>query len=374
MLYIVGDYLATTGSQWNNMEYPNCYSDYNSSKWLIQVRYSSKREEYMEGGVKCHDLKLQCFLNILFMISEDEIAKRKEIVIENKYGYKIKLYDYRCERDCDFIFEDGIMVFNRRYFDFIHGKIMHPVYKQIEKHEMDRRLHMVVENTAGYHAKIKEYRSPRDIDIIFIEDGEIINTSFQHFNHGEFSHPKYKYNDITGQRFGKLVARKRFGGNDKYGNVLWYCDCDCGGHKIASAQNLKNGSTNSCGCLFSESMSNRITQSNITNINMVIKNYKRGAKTRNLTWNLSFEQVKNIIEKPCVYCGGYGTNKIKANKYGDDYFYSGIDRINSNIGYEINNVASCCNICNRAKNNMELDDFNKWRLQLAKYVNKEYIE
>ena len=23
---------STTGSQWNNMEYPNCYSDYNSSE------------------------------------------------------------------------------------------------------------------------------------------------------------------------------------------------------------------------------------------------------------------------------------------------------------------------------------------------------
>ena len=32
LLYIVGDYLATTGSQWNNIEYPNCYSDYNSSE------------------------------------------------------------------------------------------------------------------------------------------------------------------------------------------------------------------------------------------------------------------------------------------------------------------------------------------------------
>ena len=46
------------------MEYPNCYSDYNNSKWLIQVGYSNKREEYMEGGAKCHDLKLQCFLYI----------------------------------------------------------------------------------------------------------------------------------------------------------------------------------------------------------------------------------------------------------------------------------------------------------------------
>ena len=32
LLYIVGDCFSTTGSQWNNMEYPNCYSDYNNSK------------------------------------------------------------------------------------------------------------------------------------------------------------------------------------------------------------------------------------------------------------------------------------------------------------------------------------------------------
>ena len=59
---------------------------------------------------------------------------------------------------------------------------------------------------------------------------------------------------------------------------------------------------------------------------------------------------------------------MKAFKYSNTYTYSGIDRVDSNIGYEINNVVSCCNICNRAKSNMKLDEFNEWRMKLAKYA------
>ena len=300
-------------------------------------------------------------------ITIEEINERKKLIVTNSYGYSMRLLEYRCEKDCDFIFEDGVIVKHRRYFDFIHRKIIHPIYKQIHKDEMERRMNMVVENAIGHHAKIKEYRSPNDIDIVFIEDNATTTTSFQKFNLGKFSHPKIKYNDITNQKFGKLKVIKRFGGNDKYGNVLWYCECDCGGSKVASAQNLKNGSTKSCGCLFSETMKNMQT-SDVTNINRIIKNYREGAKRRNFEWNLTFEQVKDIIEKPCAYCGTFGTNKMKAFKYSNTYTYSGIDRVDSNIGYEIDNVVSCCNICNRAKSNMKLDEFNEWRIKLAKYA------
>ena len=54
--------------------------------------------------------------------------------------------------------------------------------------------------------------------------------------------------DFTGQRFGKLVVREKVG-NSKNGKTKWVCDCDCGGTTIVVGNNLKNGHTQSCGCI-----------------------------------------------------------------------------------------------------------------------------
>lgn len=59
--------------------------------------------------------------------------------------------------------------------------------------------------------------------------------------------PSRRYLDLTGQRFGRLVAVSLAG---KYrGQALWNCKCDCGASKAVSAGNLRRGLTNSCGCL-----------------------------------------------------------------------------------------------------------------------------
>lgn len=58
--------------------------------------------------------------------------------------------------------------------------------------------------------------------------------------------PRFK--DITGQRFGKLVALE-YVGKDKHNKILWRCKCDCGGEIITRSNNLQQGDTQSCGCL-----------------------------------------------------------------------------------------------------------------------------
>lgn len=55
-------------------------------------------------------------------------------------------------------------------------------------------------------------------------------------------------NDLTGQRFGRLVVRE-LAGRDKKGRILWLCDCDCGGTKATTPSNLRTGNTTSCGCV-----------------------------------------------------------------------------------------------------------------------------
>ena len=53
--------------------------------------------------------------------------------------------------------------------------------------------------------------------------------------------------DITGQRFGRLVA-VRCVGRTNNGNAKWLCQCDCGNTVIARAAGLKHRCYVSCGC------------------------------------------------------------------------------------------------------------------------------
>lgn len=53
--------------------------------------------------------------------------------------------------------------------------------------------------------------------------------------------------DITGQRFGKLVALSPLPFENR--NTYWLCRCDCGQEAKVSAANLRRGATKSCGCL-----------------------------------------------------------------------------------------------------------------------------
>jgi len=58
--------------------------------------------------------------------------------------------------------------------------------------------------------------------------------------------PRFK--DITGQRFGRLVALRPNGkAND--GATRWLCQCDCGASHTIRIDHLRNGKTRSCGCL-----------------------------------------------------------------------------------------------------------------------------
>jgi len=57
-----------------------------------------------------------------------------------------------------------------------------------------------------------------------------------------------KRHDLTGQKFGKLLALE-YAGKDRNNLALWNCVCDCGTHKIVRPNDLRKGSVQSCGCL-----------------------------------------------------------------------------------------------------------------------------
>ena len=52
--------------------------------------------------------------------------------------------------------------------------------------------------------------------------------------------------DLTGQRFGKLVAVTR--SSQRHGHAYWTCRCDCGAVGAVTSSALRNGITTNCGC------------------------------------------------------------------------------------------------------------------------------
>lgn len=59
--------------------------------------------------------------------------------------------------------------------------------------------------------------------------------------------------DLTGQRFGRLVAKSR-GPANKFKHSTWHCVCDCGTETVTETQKLRSGHSQSCGCAFRETI------------------------------------------------------------------------------------------------------------------------
>lgn len=58
--------------------------------------------------------------------------------------------------------------------------------------------------------------------------------------------------DLTGQRFGKLVALYPIYSGSKHEHTKWHCKCDCGNELDIDMGNLRQGFSQSCGCTHSK--------------------------------------------------------------------------------------------------------------------------
>lgn len=96
----------------------------------------------------------------------------------------------------------------------------------------------------------------------------------------------------------------------------------------------------------------------IAALNKVIRNYKDAARYRNIGFNLKNEEVLSLIKGNCFYCGVNPDKKVYFKNF--EYSYIGIDRIDSDIGYEKYNCVSCCWKCNYGKKDYKYGEFVEW--------------
>ena len=65
--------------------------------------------------------------------------------------------------------------------------------------------------------------------------------------------------DAVGKKYGRLTVLERAGSNKKK-NAVWLCRCDCGNLTKVTGTKLRNGHTQSCGCLNREMLGERNTR------------------------------------------------------------------------------------------------------------------
>lgn len=132
-------------------------------------------------------------------------------------------------------------------------------------------------------------------------------------------------------------------------------ECKCGIRWETGSYNWKHGKLRGCNeCSRRRKEEHPFYLGDIqAEVNALKKVSTRKGK---LIWSLSDAECERLILSNCEYCGRApmgGTNSgfVKRN---------GIDRVNNDLGYIIENCVPCCKDCNRAKRCMTLTEFDEW--------------
>lgn len=91
--------------------------------------------------------------------------------------------------------------------------------------------------------------------------------------------------------------------------------------------------------------------------------------------NLTFDIFFKLSQENCTYCQQPPSNLYncsKDSKFSSQYqkdngnfVYNGLDRIDSNLPHNIDNVVPCCKYCNYAKRERSIEEFKAWAINLA---------
>lgn len=159
-----------------------------------------------------------------------------------------------------------------------------------------------------------------------------------------------KFSQKDKEKYEKLKKNAiDFNNNLKNNNIFMCYSCN---DKV-DFNNIKNNKCQKCNHLQN---SCEKTRTRMNPLQDKLEGIKGGAKQINLTFDINDEYAKDLIIKRCKYCNEF--NEL-----------SGIDRVDSTIGYEKNNCVPCCKFCNIMKSNKSLKNFQKIIMYIV-YVNK----
>lgn len=174
--------------------------------------------------------------------------------------------------------------------------------------------------------------------------------------------------DITGQRFGKLVALERAGRVKRVS--LWLCRCDCGREKVIRYGNLASGHTQSCGCSWREAKIKR----NTTHGRAYTRTYKIWAGMLKRCRNPKSKQWSDYGGRGIEVCEKWHTFENFYADMGDCPDGYSIERIEVNGHYEPGNCKwATSKEQSRNRRDRKRYDYNGESFTLAEWSEKTGI-
>lgn len=137
--------------------------------------------------------------------------------------------------------------------------------------------------------------------------------------------------DLTGQRFGRLMALE-FAGIKKH-RAQWQCKCDCGNICVVDEHSLHIGNTKSCGCLQSERFHGK-SKTKIYRTWRGIK--KRCLKPNHMNYKNYGGRGITVCDEWCDNFQAFFDYVSKLDHFGEEGYT--LDRIDNNGNYEPGNV------------------------------------
>ena len=141
--------------------------------------------------------------------------------------------------------------------------------------------------------------------------------------------------NLTGEKFGRLTVIELYE-LDKWRQAKWLCRCECGNFVTVKSGNLRNGHTQSCGCLQKE----RTSRSNTTHGKRKTRLYRIFTHMKDRCFRESDKRYKDYGGRGITICQEW-LNDFQsfykwamANGYREDLT---IDRIDVNGNYEPSN-------------------------------------
>jgi hypothetical protein len=180
--------------------------------------------------------------------------------------------------------------------------------------------------------------------------------------------------DISGKTFGRWTVLS-YAETDEAGSALWLCRCDCGEEKLVLGTRLRLGQSKSCGC-GQLAWYRRLPEGEAARHMLFVTLKRKAIKYRKLSWSIDEPEFQRLVQMDCHYCGQTPSQQFyyqpggKYDKTKKPYLWNGLDRVDSNKHYSLDNVVPCCSVCNRAKMAMSQEEFLIWVERVYRFQHK----
>jgi hypothetical protein len=171
-----------------------------------------------------------------------------------------------------------------------------------------------------------------------------------------------------GDKFGSLLVKSREGIDSDNKTALWKVECDCGNILLRPTDYLRFSKVKTC---HECEVKRRRGGTELISGDMFYS-YRHDAERRNISFNISLPQISELLveqEFKCVLSG----LELKTFPYSEECFRAtnaSLDRKNSDLNYDIENLQWLDKRVNKMKNDFIQDEFIEYCDRVTKYFNK----